>query len=90
MQPAPDSTPTHPAPSGAGSAMIAPTTLYCGKRESVIAEVGGLTHIYPGAYLVQPDGPAAYDAEGADTKADMNAVIAEYRSLFPSINVVML
>ena len=37
-----------------------PETLYCGAREVVIAEVGGLAHIYPGAFLVQPDGPAAY------------------------------
>lgn len=70
--------------------MIAPNTIYCGKREVVIAEVGGLTHIYEGTYLIQPDGNAAYDAEGVDTKADMLALIAEYREMFPAINVVML
>lgn len=70
--------------------MIAPGTIYCGKRETVISEVGGLTHIYPGAYLIQPDGDAAYDAEGANTLAEMKAIIADYRALYPGINVVML
>ena len=70
--------------------MIAPDTIYCGKRTVVINEVGGMTHIYPGKYLIQPDGNAAYDAEGADTKADMMATIAQYRAMFPAINVVML
>jgi hypothetical protein len=70
--------------------MIAPTTLYCGPRENVITEVGGLTHIYPGKFLVQPDGNAAYDAEGADTVEEMNELIAYYRSLFPTINIVKL
>lgn len=69
---------------------IAPDTLYCGKRETVIAEVGGMTHIYPGKYLIQPDGNAAFDAEGADTKADFKALIAEYRRSYPGIRVVML
>lgn len=70
--------------------MIAPETLYCGTREMVIAEVGGLTHIYPGVFLVQPDGPAAYDAEGADTREEMQAIIEEYRTLFPNVLVVLL
>jgi hypothetical protein len=69
---------------------IAPDTLYCGLRETVIAEVGGLTHIYPGKYLLQPSGNAAYDADGADTKADMKSLIAEYKAQFPGIRVVML
>jgi hypothetical protein len=69
---------------------IHPDTIYCGKRETVIAEVGGLTHIYAGKYLIQPDGNAAYDAEGADTKADMMAFIAEYKRAYPAIRVVML
>lgn len=68
----------------------APETIYCGKRETVIAEVGGTAHIYPGKYLIQPDGNAAYDAEGADTKADLKALIAEYRRQFPAVRVVML
>jgi len=67
-----------------------PETLYCGKREVVIAELGGLTHIYPGKYLIQPDGPAAYDAEGADSKADMLAFVAEFKRTYPGIRVVML
>jgi hypothetical protein len=69
---------------------IAPDTIYCGKRETVIAELGGLSHIYSGKYLVQPDGNASYDAEGADTKADMMAFIAEYKRAYPAIRVVML
>lgn len=67
-----------------------PDTIYCGKRETVIAEVGGLAHIYPGKYLIQPDGNAAYDAEGADTKADLKALIAEFKRAYPGIRVVML
>jgi len=49
-----------------------------------------MTHIYPGKYLVQPDGNAAYDAEGADSVAEMKDVVALYRDMFPGINVVML
>lgn len=70
--------------------MIAPETLYCGKRETVIAELGGLTHIYPGKYLLQPDGNAAFDAEGAESVKDMKAMIADFRRQFPDIRVVML
>lgn len=69
---------------------IAPDTLYCGKRETVIAEVGGLTHIYPGKYLLQPDGNAAFDAEGTDSIKGMKAMIAEFRRAYPGIRVVML
>ena len=68
----------------------APDTIYCGKRDTVIAEVGGLTHIYSGKYLIQPDGNATYDAEGADTKADLKALIAEFERAYPGIRVVML
>jgi len=67
-----------------------PDTIYCGPRDVVIAEVGGLAHIYPGKYLIQPDGPAAYDAEGCNSKADMKAFIAMFRREFPGIRVVML
>lgn len=69
---------------------IAPDTIYCGHREDVIAEVGGLTHIYHGKYLLQPDGNAAFDAEGVNSKADLKAMIAEYRRMYPGIRVVML
>ena len=69
---------------------IAPDTIYCGPREAVITEVGGLTHIYPGKFLIQPDGSAAYDAEGAETLNEMKDLIAYYRDLFPGIHVVML
>lgn len=69
---------------------VAPEILYCGRREDVIREVGGLTHIYPGKYLIQPDGNAAYDAEGADSAKDMKATIAEFKRWYPGIRVVML
>lgn len=67
-----------------------PDTIYCGHREDVIREVGGLTHIYEGKYLIQPDGPAAYDAEGVDTKPAMRAIIEEFKRQYPGIRVVML
>ena len=67
-----------------------PAVPHAALRDDVIREVGGLTHIYPGKYLLQPDGNAAYDAEGAETKADLNALIAEYRRQFPGIRVVVL
>lgn len=70
--------------------MTAPDTIYCGPRENVITEVGGLTHIYPGKFLLQPDGNAAYDAEGAETREELKELIAYYRTLYPNINVVML
>lgn len=70
--------------------MTKPTTIYYGRRENVIAEVGGLTHIYPGKYLIQPDGNAAYDADGADTKADLRAMLAEYRRQFPEARFAAL
>lgn len=67
-----------------------PEVIYCGPREAIITEVGGLAHIYPGKYLIQPDGPAAWDADGADTLADLEALIAEYRQQFPGIKIVRL
>lgn len=67
-----------------------PTTIYYGRREDVIREVGGLTHLYPGKYLIQPDGPAAYDAEGAETKADLKACLAEFRRWYPNASFVAL
>jgi len=67
-----------------------PDTLYCGKRETIIAEIGGMSHIYPGKYLAQPDGNGNYDAEGVDTKADLKAVIAQFKLWYPNIRVVML
>lgn len=69
---------------------IAPDTLYCGPREVIIAEVGGLSHIYPGAYLMQPCGPAAYDAEGADTIEELREIVAEYQSLYPAARIAWL
>lgn len=64
-------------------------TLYCGPRDVVIAELGGLTHIYPGKYLLQPDGNVAFDAEGAESVKEMKQLIAEYRRLYPALRVVM-
>jgi hypothetical protein len=64
-----------------------PTILYVGKRETIIAELGGLTHIYKGAFLIQPDGPASYDAEGADTLADTQALVVELTLAYPNIEV---
>lgn len=69
---------------------IAPTTLYVGPRDAVIAEVGGLTHIYEGKFLLQPDGDAAYDAEGADTKKGLKELIAYYKTIYPTVAVVWL
>jgi len=57
-----------------------PTELYVGKRDNVIAEVGGLSHIYEGKYLVQPYGDATWDASGADTLKDAKTIVAEWKS----------
>lgn len=67
-----------------------PTTIYYGKRESVIRELGGMTHIYPGKYLIQPDGNATYDADGAETKKDLADTIADYRAMYPNAEFVNL
>ena len=65
----------------------APTRIYIGRRENIIAEVGGLSHIYEGKYLIQPDGDAAYDAVGADTLKDLKVLVAEFVKAYPSIEV---
>lgn len=70
--------------------MVEPTTIYYGHREDVIRELGGLTHIYPGEYLVQPDGNAAFDAEGADTEAELRELITEFRHAYPAAEFVRL
>lgn len=67
-----------------------PTAIYYGKREDVIRELGGLTHIYPGKYLIQLDGNATYDAEGADTLKDARAHVRELRALYPNATVHQL
>lgn len=69
---------------------ITPDTIYCGHREDVIAEYGGMAHIYPGKYLIQPDGNGSFDAEGASSKADMELFIKEFQALYPGIRVVRL
>jgi hypothetical protein len=67
--------------------MIHPTTLYVGARDAIIAEVGGMAHIYPGKYLAYPQGDAEYDAEGVNTKAELKEVVALYRREFPGIQI---
>ena len=64
-----------------------PTILYVGRREDVIREFGGLAHIYPGKYLAQLDGPASWDADGCSTLKDLRALIADYRIVYPGIEV---
>jgi len=64
-----------------------PTILYVGRREAVIREFGGLAHIYPGKYLAQLDGPASWDADGCSTLKDLRALIAEYKTIYPGIQI---
>ena len=67
-----------------------PTTLYVGLRDRVIAEYGGMSHIYSGKYLVQPDGDGNYDAEGLDTLKDTKEMVKEYQRIYPGIRVCWL
>lgn len=67
-----------------------PTAIYYGKREDVIRELGGMTHIYPGKYLIQLDGGATYDAEGADNLKDARAFVRELRALYPHATIHQL
>lgn len=67
-----------------------PTRLFVGRREDVIAEVGGMSHIYGGKYLIQPDGEGNYDAEGADTLKDAKEMVKEFSRVYPGIQVVWL
>lgn len=64
-----------------------PEMIYVGTREAIIAEVGGLSHIYDGKYLIAPDGPAAYDCIGCDTKKALKLCVEEYRAAYPGIRV---
>lgn len=66
--------------------MTNPTTLYVGKREAVIAEVGTLD-CYVGKFLIQPCGDENFDAEGADTKAEAKEIIKYLRSVYPGVEV---
>lgn len=69
--------------------MTTPDTIYYGKRADMIREVGGSAHIYPGRYLIYPMGPdASYDAEGAESLADMRSFVAELRRLWPNARFV--
>ena len=67
-----------------------PDRIFYGKRDAVIREVGGLTHIYPGKYLIQPDGNATYDADAAGSAEDLKALIKEYRALYPDAEFIQL
>lgn len=65
-----------------------PDRLYVGPRDAVIAEVGA----YPtaGKYLLQPVGELQYETEGCDTRADVAALVKEYRRQCPGIAVIRL
>jgi hypothetical protein len=63
-----------------------PDRLYVGPRDAVIAEVGAFPT--PGKYLVQPFGELQYETEGCDTRADVAALVKEYRRQYPGITVV--
>jgi hypothetical protein len=67
--------------------MTNPETVYVGKREHCITELGGLTDIYPGKYLVCPIGNGNWDCEGTDTKKQLKEMIAYYRECYPEIIV---
>jgi hypothetical protein len=69
--------------------MTNPTTIYAGTREAVMAEAG-TPSFYEGKYLIQPDGNAAYDAEGASNKKELRELVAAYREAYPTIQVIWL
>lgn len=69
---------------------IAPDCIYVGDRETIITEIGGMAHIYEGAYLLYPNGRAEYDAEGVDTIEELNELIKVYEREFPGIKVYRL
>ena len=62
-----------------------PTHLYVGRRERVIAEMGGLQYLYAGKYLASPYGEPDFDSEGASSKKELKALIEEYRRAYPGI-----
>jgi hypothetical protein len=66
---------------------IKPDCIYVGLRAACIAEVGGLTEIYAGKYLVCPTGDAQFDCEGCANKTELKRLIAAYRSYYPGIRV---
>ena len=70
--------------------MSNPEYLYVGKRASCIAELGGLTDIYQGKYLVCPIGEDSWDCEGAATLQEVKAIVADLRSAYPGITVIYL
>lgn len=64
-----------------------PTHLYVGRRNNIIAEVGGLAHIYEGKYLAAPYGEPSFDCIGANSLKELDAIIAEHRAYYPNIIV---
>lgn len=70
--------------------MTDPTTIYVGLRDAVIAEYGGMSHIYSGKYLLAFDGDGNYDAEGCDTLKDAKELVKEYQRAYPGIRVCWL
>jgi len=67
--------------------MCAIERIFVGRRYDVITECGGLTHIYEGRYLLQPDGPACFDAEGFSTKKELKEAVANFREHYPHIEI---
>lgn len=68
--------------------MTNPITLYIGKREAVITEVGGTADMYEGKYLVAPVGDAEYDCYGAFNKAELSDLIDELKAAGPGVEIV--
>lgn len=70
--------------------MTNPTTIYVGPRDRVIAEYGGMSHIYTGKYLIAFDGEVAFPCEGVDTLKDAKELVKEYEGAYPGIRVCWL
>ena len=71
----------------------APTHLYVGRREVVLAEIGEHRSIYPGRWLVTPIdsvGAGDFDSEGVNTKRDAQRLVRELRRHYPNIEVIWL
>jgi hypothetical protein len=68
--------------------MANPTHLYYGARERCITEVGGLTHIYQGKYLVCPVGEGKYDCEGAANLTELKLILQHLQIAYPGILLV--
>jgi hypothetical protein len=67
-----------------------PETIYYGARATMLNELGDHLDVYPGAYLICPDGAAAWDAESADTVDEMKECVSYFRTLWPNARFVRL